>query len=299
MWYGRTTYKMATKTTASDAAEAIKNCNFLIIGIGAGLSAAGGQNYGDENLVKELHPYYHSIGFKGEFEILSNFWTIRQSKPEEYWGFWAKHINYMRYRDVVLQPYADLAKFAKSKKYFIITTNVDSQVDKAGFDKSRIYAPQGNYGLFQCINYCTDEVYDNKEMIDRMLEGMGDGISVRTEDIPKCPHCGDYLIPNLRSDDTFVETPHVKNMNDYHKFVNEAMDSGEKIVFLELGVGFNTPIIIRFPFEEFARHNDNATLVRVNLNEADVPSSIANRSVSIDGDLAQAMSEISRLCDLN
>jgi NAD-dependent SIR2 family protein deacetylase len=264
----------------------------LLIGVGAGMTASGGLNYSDEALAQKWYPHYSAIGSKSIIEIMSLFWpnTINEKNDTLFWGFWANHIYHIRYEPDVLKPYVDLFAIAKDKEHFICSTNVDGQLEKAGFDKSRIFAPQGDYALFQCRKPCSQEVYQNKDCVMTMIENMVSPFEIRNADIPRCPKCGDYLMPNLRCDGAFVETPHLVNAEPYSNFIQNSQN--KKLVLLELGVGFNTPVIIRYPFETITLQYPNATLVRVNTADVSVSDKIKEKAICIQDDLGKVLSDV-------
>lgn len=272
--------------------QVLQTADCFLIGVGAGMSAAGGLNYADSALAQKWYPHYFERGKKTIVEIMSLYWvtTINESNAAHYWGFWANHINHIRYEPSALKPYADLYNIVKNKDYFICSTNVDGQLEKAGFDKNRIFAPQGDYALFQCAKPCSQDVYDNKEMIKTMLENMASPFEIRDVDIPRCPKCGYFLMPNLRCDDAFVETPHLINADPYSDFIKNSSD--KKIVLLELGVGFNTPSIIKFPFEAITYKHPNATLIRINLTDVEVSERNKDKSISIQDDIGKVLDDV-------
>lgn len=268
----------------------IDKADALVVGVGSGLSAAGGLDYADPKLAEKWYPEYYSMGLKSIINIMANYWpnTVNQ-QPERFWGFWAKHIWHIRYEPEATRPYRDLFELVSSKDHFIVSTNVDGQLEKAGFPKDKIFAPQGDYSLFQCQRHCCDSVYDNREAIGSMLKNMPNALEIRTEDIPKCG-CGAYLIPNLRCDDQFVETPHVRNMDDYSQFINTRYR--QKVVFLELGVGFNTPGIIRFPFEQMTKTLPGAMLIRINNTDVRTIEKINDKAVCFIEDVSIILHEM-------
>lgn len=282
-----------TKTywdSIGDAAESIKDADFILIGAGAGLSASGGMNYADTELFKNWFPKYYEIGFKNILEVQSVFWKLSKENVLPYWGYWARHIQNICYNTKVTKPYETLFELIKDKEYFICSSNVDGQFQKAGFKREKIFAPQGDYALFQCSKPCTQDVYDNKEFIEQMINNMEDSLGIIREDIPRYPKCGDFLVPNLRIDNSFVQKPHFFNVSKYEKFVREAKD--KRLVLLELGVGYNTPAIIRYPFENITNHYPYANLIRINLNYSEVPTEIYKKSTSISDDIGKALSDI-------
>jgi NAD-dependent SIR2 family protein deacetylase len=272
--------------------ESIINADKVLIGVGSGLTASGGLNYTDPSLAEKWYPEYFEQEKKSIIEIMSGFWpnTIHKRTATAFWGFWARHIYHIRYEPAALKPYIDLFSIVNKKDYFICSTNVDGQLEKAGFDKSLMFAPQGDYALFQCSTPCSQDVYNNKEMITTMLENMVSPFEIRSSDIPQCPKCGNYLIPNLRCDDTFIETPHLKNVENYKSFIQNAIE--KNIVLLELGVGFNTPVIIRYPFEAIALQYPNAKLIRINIMKDTISKKIIGKSIFIQEDIGKVLSDI-------
>lgn len=273
-------------------ADAIKHADSIVVGIGSGMTSAGGLSYTDPALAEKWYPDYFSMGKKSIIEIMGGFWptTFNKRNAPAFWGFWAKHIFHIRYEPNALQIYQDLYNLLKGKDIFICSTNVDGQLEKAGFEKSKIFAPQGDYALFQCEKPCSQTVYKNNAMIETMLANMVSPFEVRHEDIPRCPRCGSLLIPNLRCDNRFVEKPHVQNKEIYEAFLNGTHN--KKTVLLELGAGFNTPTIIRYPFEQVTLLFPYATLIRINDRAAGVPREIEGKAISIQADLQSVIRDI-------
>lgn len=273
------------------AAKLINEADYILLGAGAGLSAAGGLNYGDSKLFKKWFPKLSERGIETIGEAISTYWNVDDSNRRSFWAYWANHINNIRYESPTLKPYLDLYNVLRSKNHFIITTNVDGQFIKAGFDKENIFAPQGDYGLFQCDKPCSDELYNNKPFIYKMIANMDvDTFTIREEDVPYCPRCGSYMAKNLRVDETFVETSHMIKQKDYMDFVNGSTDG--KLVLIELGVGFNTPGIIRWPFERIVASHANAVLIRMNMEYPEVPEKIEDNSLCFDKDIAKVISDL-------
>ena len=237
-----------TKSTESfsDNIKRLKNAldsaDAVVIGAGAGLSAAAGFDYGGER----FHKYFSDFEEKyGIHDMYSGGFYSYESR-EEYWAWWSRHIFINRYDCPVGEVYKTLLSLIEGKDYFVLTTNVDHQFQRAGFDKKRLFYTQGDYGLFQCSTPCCMETVDNEAIIKQMVAEQKD-IRIPSALIPHCPHCGAPLTVNLRSDDKFVEDDgwH-KAAERYENFLRTR--SGLKILFLELGVGFNTPVIIKYPF---------------------------------------------------
>ncbi|GFP77219.1 NAD-dependent protein deacetylase, SIR2 family [Clostridium fungisolvens] len=276
------------------AAKLIQEADYILVGAGAGLSAAGGLNYGDSQLFKKWFPKLSEIDIDTIGEAISFYWNVDASNKRNFWAYWANHINKIRYEAPALKPYLDLFEILEHKNHFIITTNVDGQFIKAGFDKENIFAPQGDYGLFQCDKPCSDELYDNKVLIDKMIANMDtDKFEVLEEDIPHCPKCGSFMSKNLRVDDTFIEAPHMIKKKNYIDFVNNSMDG--KLVLLELGVGFNTPSIIRWPFERITLKHPDAVLIRLNMDYPEVDKKIVHKSLCFDTDIMNIITDIKNM----
>lgn len=207
--------------------------------------------------------------------------------PEEHWAYWSRYIYYNRYVDIPGEAYYDLLELVKDKDYFVITTNVDHCFQKTGFDKERLFYTQGDYGLLQCSEPCCNETFENEDMIQKMLAGQKN-MRVPTKLLPVCPHCGKPLTMNLRSDDSFVENTGWHSAAErYEKFLRTR--SGKRILFLELGVGFNTPVIIKYPFWKMTAQNIRATYACVNFGEAIAPGEIKEQSICINADIAAVL----------
>ena len=209
---------------------------------------------------------------------------------EEMWAYWSRFIWCNRYVDIDNGTYKMLYDLVSGKDYFVITTNVDHQFQKAGFDKERLFYTQGDYGLFQCSKPCHQKTYDNEKIVKDMLEFQTD-MKIPSNLLPKCPRCGRPMTQNLRCDNTFVEdTGWKKASARYNDFLNKHKNTN--MIFLELGVGYNTPGIIKYPFWQMTHKNPNATYICLNYGEAFVPDDIKDRSICIDGDIKEILSEL-------
>ena len=272
----------------------IKESDYILIGAGAGLSASGGLDYSNRDLFKEWFPRLSQEGIETIGEAISTYWHVNDENRRAFWAYWANHIQKIRYQAPALQPYLDLFDIVKDKNYFIITTNVDGQFEKAGFNKDKIFAPQGDYCLFQCDQPCSNEVYDNHILVDKMVADMdANEFIIQESDIPHCPRCGSFMTKNLRMDNTFVGTPHMKKQKNYYDFINHS-ENGQ-LTLIELGVGFNTPGIIRFPFEEITTRHPKAELIRINTDYSNASEEIALKCICIKSDSMKALTDIKRI----
>lgn len=209
---------------------------------------------------------------------------------EEHWAYWSRYIYINRYMDAPKPVYENLFTLVKDKDYFVLTTNVDHCFQKAGFAKERLFYTQGDYGLFQCQTPCTPYTYDNEDQVKRMMEEQKD-MRIPTELIPKCPICGKPMTMNLRADASFVQDDGWDlHAGYYENFLDTHKDS--KILFWELGVGYNTPGIIKYPFWQMTAANKNAEYICINMGEGSVPMEIKSRSLEIDSDIYSVVNEL-------
>lgn len=265
--------------------EKIRTADAVVIGAGAGLSTAAGFTYSGERFEKYFSDFRKKYGFEDMYS--GGFYPYKT--PEEHWTYWSRYIFVNRYQDAPKTVYEDLLKLVADKDYFVITTNVDHCFQKAGFDKKRLFYTQGDYGLFQCSEPCCQETFDNKDIIFEMLNRQKD-MKIPTELLPVCPHCGKPLTMNLRSDDKFVEDEGWHRAAErYQNFLRTR--ENEKILFLELGVGYNTPVIIKYPFWQMTAKNPDATYACVNKGQAVCPSEIRHKSICINDDISDVINK--------
>ncbi len=264
----------------------IKEADAIVIGAGAGLSTSAGFTYSGERFEKYFADFidkYHipdmySGGFY-PFETL-----------EEYWAWWSRHIYYNRYIDAPNLVYQKLYSLVKEKDYFVLTTNVDHMFQKTGFDKNRLFYTQGDYGLFQCSKPCHHHTYDNENVIREMVEQQRD-MKIPSELIPKCPICHKPMTVNLRCDGTFVQDQGWEAAcGRYEEFLTG--HDKKHILFLELGVGANTPGIIKYSFWQMTSKNRQAVYACINYGDAVAPSEIGKQSICIDGDIGEALEQL-------
>ena len=266
---------------------ALQDCDAVVIGAGAGLSTAAGFTYTGERFEKYFSDFAAKYGIQDMYS--GGFYPF--PTPEEFWAYWSRYIYINRYMDAPKPVYDDLLKLVQDKDYFVITTNVDHCFQKAGFDKKRLFYTQGDYGLFQCSEPCCQEAFDNEAVIREMVTRQGN-MKIPTELLPTCPHCGKPLTMNLRSDNKFVEDEGWHRAAErYENFLRT--HAGQKILFLELGVGYNTPVIIKYPFWQMTAKNPNATYICINQGQAVCPQEIELQSVCINADIGQVLQSLS------
>lgn len=282
--------------------EKIDQADAVVIGAGAGLSTSAGFVYDHERFDKYFLDFKDKYGFSDMYS--GGFYPYETL--EEHWAYWSRYIFVNRYMNPPKTVYNQLYNIVKEKDYFVLTTNVDHCFQKSGFDKNRLFYTQGDYGLFQCSRPCHNNTYDNEDLISKMVLSQGFTIenrdlklpenkkikmTVPKELVPKCPKCGRPMSMNLRADNTFVEDKgwH-KASENYQKFMEEHMR--KNIVFLELGVGYNTPGIIKYNFWQYTMNWENAFYVCINKGQAKVPNDIKNKSVGVDGDIGEVIEKL-------
>lgn len=266
--------------------KVIENADAMIIGAGAGLSTSAGFEYSGKRFFDNFSDFADKYGLQDMYS--AGFYPFKTL--EEYWAYWSRHIMLNRYQANIGKPYTDLLSLIKEKDYFILTTNVDHCFQKVGFDKQRLFYTQGDYGLWQCSRACHQETYDNEKQVRKMVSEQKN-MKIPTDLIPYCPHCGAPLTMNLRIDGTFVQDEgwHLAS-NRYNDFLKR--HENLKILYLELGVGGNTPGIIKYPFWQMTAENPQAIYACVNAGEAYAPREIAERSICIDGDIGKVLEEL-------
>ena len=282
--------KPSTKSCSEQIEQlrtALHDCDAVVIGAGAGLSTAAGFTYTGERFEQHFSDFAQKYGIQDMYS--GGFYPF--ATPEEHWAYWSRYIYINRYQDAPKPVYEDLLNLVRDKDYFVITTNVDHCFQKAGFDKKRLFYTQGDYGLFQCSEPCCQETFDNEAAIREMVKRQED-MKVQTELLPVCPHCGKPLTMNLRSDDKFVEDEGWHRAAErYENFLRTR--EGQKILFLELGVGYNTPVIIKYPFWQMTAKNPNAIYACINQGQAVCPQEIEWQSVCINADIGQVLQSLS------
>lgn len=264
----------------------IKTADAIVIGAGAGLSTAAGFTYNGERFEKYFSDFIEKYNFWDMYS--GGFYPF--ASLEEHWAYWSRYIYINRYMDVDNGVYKRLFELVKDKDYFVLTTNVDHQFQKAGFDKHRLFYTQGDYGLFQCSEPCCQETYDNEECVKDMLEFQED-MRIPTELIPRCPKCGKPMTMNLRSDNTFVQDDGwYRAAERYEEFLRR--HENLHILFLELGVGYNTPAIIKYPFWKMTVKNPKAVYTCINSGEAFCPELLKRQAVCINKNINEILKKI-------
>ncbi|MGN1147248.1 MAG: Sir2 silent information regulator family NAD-dependent deacetylase [Lachnospiraceae bacterium] len=277
------------KEQIESAVKLIEDADIILIGAGAGASAAAGLSYSGTRFTDNFSEFIEKYGTMYMTDMYAaGFYPFPSQEAK--WGYWSKHSMINRFLPPALPLYKQLYELVKKKDYFVLTTNVDHQFLKAGFDGNRIFATQGDYGNIQCEKGCHQKIYDAEEMFRQMDQARQDCL-IPSYMVPKCPVCGGNMTMHLRCDQYFVED------EDWHEAAKRYSVFLEKLgdkkgVLLELGVGFNTPTIIRFPFEKMVQENRKLSLIRLNLNEAVVPECFGNRAIGINADMANTVSDI-------
>ena len=276
-------FTIGAKSKTEKLRTVLAEADAVVIGAGAGLSASAGFVYDGERFEHHFSDFAQKYGFQDMYS--GGFYPY--STQEEFWAYWSRYIFVNRYMDPPKPVYHNLLELVKDKDYFVITTNVDHCFQKAGFDKKRLFYTQGDYGLWQCSEPCHQGTYDNEAVVCQMVSEQRD-MRVPSELIPRCPRCGKPMSMNLRADDTFVQDEGwYAAAQRYEDFVRR--HSGKAVLYLELGVGMNTPGIIKYPFWQQVYKNPKASYICINQGEAYVPQEIEKRSLCLNTDIGQVL----------
>ena len=268
------------------AKQMIVEADYIIIGAGSGLSSAAGLEYSGESFETNFKDFIKKYNFSDLYS--ASFYDFKTQ--EEKWAFFAKMIEVNRYNKTPLKLYEDLYKIVKDKNYFVLSTNVDGQFYNSGFDENKVFEVQGDYQYLQCENACHNKLYDNKELVQKWLENTRD-CKIPSELVMKCPVCGGNMDMNLRKDANFVQDENwYKQAERYKEFLKEAENNN--VVLLEIGVGFNTPGIIRYPFEQMVKANSKTMLIRINKDYPMLMLDIKNKVISFDEDTSEIIEDL-------
>lgn len=268
------------------AKQAIKQADYIIIGAGSGLSTAAGLLYSGEKFEKDFREFIEKYHFDNLYS--ASFYEFKTQ--EEKWAFFAKMIKLNRYNEKPLKLYQELYEIVKNKEYFVLSTNVDGQFYNSGFGKDKVFEVQGDYSYLQCENVCHNKLYDNKELVEKWLRNTKN-CKIPSDLVMKCPVCGGNMDMNLRKDANFVQDENWYNMSQkYEGFL--AKTKNKNVVLLEIGVGFNTPGIIRFPFEQMTVNNEQMTLIRINKDYPLPMLEIENKTISFDEDTNKIIEDL-------
>ncbi len=266
--------------------EALDRAEAVVIGAGSGLSTSAGFVYAGERFRRHFADFIREYGFEDMYS--GGFYPF--GTREEFWAYWSRYIFINRYMDPPRPVYDRMLALVRDRDYFVITTNVDHCFQKAGFAKERLFYTQGDYGLFQCSKPCRQETFDNERTVRRMMEEQKD-MRVPSELLPRCPHCGRPMTMNLRADGKFVEDAgwHAAAAR-YERFLRA--HEGRRVLYLELGVGYNTPGIIKYPFWRLTAQNPNAVYACLSRSKAYAPEQIGSRSICINGDIGDVLERL-------
>jgi NAD-dependent SIR2 family protein deacetylase len=275
-------------TGARQVRQWLKACDRVLIGAGAGLSAAAGIDYTDPVSFARLFPALVRRGLQADYQLIGyDDW-----EPAEKWGYLATHVNDVRFGPRPHPVYGRLFDLVHSKDYFVLTSNVDVMFVRNGFEERRVFTPQGDYAAMQCLRPCRPKVWASQPIIERLLPAIDPLTQAITDAklLPSCPYCGGEVFLNVRGGSWFVEEPYAEEANRFNNWLRESLN--HPVLILEIGAGFNTPGVVRWPLEQVALANPSAKFFRVNLEHAKVPQALAGRSVSFRADALQVINTI-------
>lgn len=266
--------------------NALESAEAVVIGAGAGFSDAAGIKYVGKRFTDNFQDFIKKYNMEDLYT--SSFYPFKTQ--EERWAYWAKHVSLNRFETPATNLYTDLFDLVRDKNYFIITTNVEHQFWKANFPNEKIFATQGDYGYIQCAKGCHNKLYDNDSLVANMISATKD-CKIPSSLVPKCPVCGGEMDINVRKDRYFVQGEDWDiAYNNYEKFIEN--NENKKIVFIELGVGYNTPGIIRYPFEQMTNKNDKAVLIRLNKDYPQGPIENKSKTISFTEDMTEVIERL-------
>ncbi len=271
----------SSKDIILKAQQFLDESECILIGAGAGLTAAAGVDYTDQVAFSEYFPAWKRRGFDMQYQLMG----YRNWTQAEQWGYLTVHLNYVYFQQGKNELYRKLRKLIGPKEYFVMTSNVDEFFHKNDFDASNIYTPQGSYGNIQCTTPCSQQVWETKPFFDVMFDNLDAEEQVLTDDvaIPKCPNCGENMFLNVRVDRSFIEKPYVKGREALTRWLNT--NKNKKMALLEFGAGYNTPGVIRMPMESIKAAVPDSSFIRVNMKYPEIPMRLRENSLSVEGNI--------------
>lgn len=269
----------------------LERADRILIAAGAGLSAAAGYDYTDEERFAELFPAHHRRGLRARYQLIG-----LPLPPSLLWGYWAVHIDDIRFGPRPNPTYQRLRDIVGETDHFVMTSNVDGLFARNGFDPDRIWTPQGDYGLLQCETPCSRQTWPSRPSIQAALEAYdpASGQIASPEAIPICPRCGGAVFPNVRKGHEFIDDPYVGGLSRLTDWL-DGVDSGDSMLVLDIGTGYNTPGVIRWPAEHIAYHHPNASFIRINRDNSETPHELASRSIGLAADAGHVLDRLSAI----
>jgi NAD-dependent SIR2 family protein deacetylase len=272
-------------------ARTIRDSECVLVGAGAGLSAAAGLDYTDSATFAKVFPKWAERGHRMQYEFVGVHDWAEPAK----WAYWATHLNHTFYEFPPSMLYQKLQAVIRNKDYYVITSNADGLFIKSGFEADRVFQAQGNYERLKCTMSCTPETWDTQPFIDRILAHI-DYETLQVSDpsaLPVCPNCGAPLFVAFRDREEYAQQAAA-----YQHWLDGILD--KKLVIMEIGVGFNTPGVIRWPFERLVDHHNDVSFFRINSDyrnfagtaRPEIPDRISSKSVSIKGDAKEIIEDL-------
>ena len=275
--------------TAEQVARWIREADRVVIGAGSGLSAAAGLDFGDEADFAARFPALVRRGLTAAYQMIG----YSELSEAAFWAFWSVHVMQMRFADGRSAVYEGLLRLVREKDCFVLTTNVDALFVRNGLDPERVWSIQGDYAFLQCLRPCTTEVWPSAPFLHRAMAAI-DPVTQEVADpesIPRCIHCGGNVFLNVRGGDWFLEEPYRPQRERWRAWFG-GMRPGERLLLLDVGSGFNTPSVVRWPMERIALRDPEARIVRINLHHADLPRELGGRGLSVAAGAREALAAI-------
>jgi NAD-dependent SIR2 family protein deacetylase len=249
----------------------------VIIAAGSGMSVDAGIDYTDTAYFARQFPAMTRRGFRSQYDLIGYQGWSEGLK----WGYLAAHVDAVRFQTPPHPVYTELLNLVKQKNYFVITTNVDGMFARSGFNEARIFTPQGDYARYQCLKPCTTQTWPTRPLLERILPTINPGTQEITNPhvIPYCPNCGGPVFLNVRGGNWFVEEPYLEQGEYFSQWVDES--ETHSLLIIEIGSGFNTPGVIRWPMENITSQHPQAHLLRVNRDYPQIPTELLGKATAL------------------
>lgn len=283
----------AKRERAQELVNKVKEADLVILGVGTGLYEYSVQGFDKKETLEKWMPHLSARGYRNVSHAMRGHFWFDEEDASDYWSFWAPFIKEVRYETHLLPAYKALFDLVKEKEHFLVTTAIDGQWQKAGFDEKSVLAYDGDLGYNQCYKPCTYDIYYNEKEIYKMSSHMTTSGEIRPDKMPRCPKCGSHLVPNVRTEDNFVAEPYLKTKDTFKELLENNRD--KKVLFLEIGEGYVQPGFIRYPFEEFTKQFPKAFLIRMNEKDPEYPEEIKEKVLIFDEDVVGILEETENL----
>jgi NAD-dependent SIR2 family protein deacetylase len=262
----------------------------VLIGAGAGLSADAGVDYTDEVAFARTFPSLVKRGLRAPYQMIGHAGL----PAEVFWGYWLTHVDEVRFGNGRRRVYELLFDLVRDKDWFVLTSNVDALFARNGFDADRVCSIQGDFAFLQCYTPCSDELWPSAPVLARLLPEIDPATQALRDPAltPTCPRCGGDMFFNVRGGHWFVETPWRRQFEVLREWLPSA--SNERLLVVDIGSGFNTPSVVRWPMERTARAIPTARFVRINRNDPELHVDLGARALTVPAGALEVLDAVAR-----